>query len=57
MNSETPLYGVFELAPPLPGVSAHADHQLAGVMMSVGGMLVAFVAISVIFFRWNKEVG
>ena len=55
VNSETPLYGVFELAPPLPGVSAHADHQLAGVMMSVGGMLVAFVAMSVIFFRWNKE--
>ena len=55
--SATPLYGVFELAPPLPGVSAHADHQLAGVMMSVGGALIAFVAISIIFFRWNKESG
>jgi cytochrome c oxidase assembly factor CtaG len=55
--STTPLYGVFELAPPLPGVSAHADHQLAGVMMSVGGALIAFIAISVIFFRWNKESG
>ena len=55
--STTPLYGVFELAPPLPGVSAQADHQLAGVMMSVGGATIAFIAMSVIFFRWNKESG
>jgi cytochrome c oxidase assembly factor CtaG len=55
--STTPLYGVFELAPPLPGVSAHADHQLAGVLMSIGGAVIAFIAISVIFFRWNKETG
>jgi putative membrane protein len=55
--STTPLYGVFELAPPLPGVSSHADHQLAGVMMSVGGALIAFIAMSVIFFRWNRESG
>jgi putative membrane protein len=55
--SSTPLYGVFELAPPLPGVTAHADHQTAGVMMSIGGAIVAFTAISVIFFRWNKESG
>ena len=55
--STTPLYGVYELAPPLPGISAHDDHQLAGVMMSVGGAIIAFIAISVIFFRWNKESG
>jgi putative membrane protein len=55
--STTPLYGVFELAPPLPGVTSRADHQLAGVMMSVGGATVAFIAMSVIFFRWNRESG
>jgi putative copper resistance protein D len=53
--STTPLYGVFELAPPLPGVSAQADHQVAGVMMSVGGATIAFTAISVIFFRWKES--
>ncbi len=52
--SQTPLYGVYELAPPLPGVQAHSDHQLAGVLMSMGGALVTFVAISVIFFRWSR---
>ena len=55
--SMTPLYGVFELAPPLPGIESHADHQIAGVMMSVGGAVIAFTAISVIFFQWNKESG
>jgi putative membrane protein len=53
--SDTPLYGVFELAPPLPGTSAHADHQLAGVLMSVGGAAIAFTAITIIFFRWSRE--
>lgn len=55
--SQTPLYGVFELAPPVSGISAHDDHQLAGVLMSVGGACIAFTAISVLFFRWNKESG
>lgn len=55
VNSETPMYRVFELAPPLPGVDARADHVLAGTLMSVGGMTVAFVAISVLFYRWNRE--
>ena len=55
--STTPLYGVFELAPPLPGISSHHDHQLAGVLMSVGGAVVAFTGLSVIFFRWNKASG
>ena len=55
--SQTPLYGVFELAPPISGISAHDDHQLAGVMMSIGGAVIAFTGISVIFFRWNKESG
>ena len=53
--SQTPLYGVFELAPPIAGVSSHADHQTAGVLMSIGGAVIAFVGISVIFFRWSKE--
>lgn len=55
--STTPLYGVFELAPPLPGVSSQADHQTAGALMSVGGAFIAFVAMSIIFFQWNKESG
>ncbi|MBV6522512.1 MAG: hypothetical protein MNPFHGCM_02660 [Gemmatimonadaceae bacterium] len=53
--STTPLYGVFELAPPLAGISSRADHQTAGVLMSVGGAFIAFVSLSIIFFKWTKE--
>ncbi|MFN8573631.1 MAG: cytochrome c oxidase assembly protein [Gemmatimonadaceae bacterium] len=53
--ASTPLYGVFELAPPLPGVSSQSDHQTAGALMSVGGALISFIGISVIFFRWSKD--
>jgi cytochrome c oxidase assembly factor CtaG len=55
--STTPLYGVFELAPPLPGITARADHQLAGVLMSIGAAVIAFTGLSVLFFRWNKVSG
>jgi cytochrome c oxidase assembly factor CtaG len=53
--SPTPMYSIFELAPPIPGISSHDDLQLAGVLMSLGGAIIAFIAISVIFFRWSRE--
>ncbi|MFN8580419.1 MAG: cytochrome c oxidase assembly protein [Gemmatimonadaceae bacterium] len=53
--ASTPLYGVFELAPPLPGISSQSDHQTAGALMSVGGAVIAFIGLSVIFFRWSKD--
>jgi putative membrane protein len=53
--AQRPLYGVYELAPPFPGLSSRDDHQLAGVMMSMTGALIAFVGLSVIFFRWSRE--
>ncbi len=55
--SETPLYGWYELRPPVAGISSHADHQAAGALMSIGGATIAFVAMSVIFFRWSKTEG
>ncbi|MBK8059931.1 MAG: cytochrome c oxidase assembly protein [Gemmatimonadetes bacterium] len=55
--SETPMYGWYELAPPLPGISSRDDHQAAGALMSIGGALVAFIGLSVIFFNWSKTEG
>jgi cytochrome c oxidase assembly factor CtaG len=52
-----PLYGVYELAPPFAGFSSRDDHQLAGVLMSIGGAIVAFVGLTVTFFRWSKTDG
>ena len=53
--SQTPLFRTYELAPPIAGIPSRDDHQVAGVLMSVGGAIVAFVAISSIFFRWSRE--
>jgi len=52
--SERPMYGFYELAPPIPGIASRDDHQAAGALMSIGGAVVAFVAITVIFFRWSR---
>ncbi|MGQ0767456.1 MAG: cytochrome c oxidase assembly protein [Gemmatimonadota bacterium] len=55
--AEHPLYGIYELAPPFEGYSAIADLQVAGTMMSILGALVAFITLSVIFFRWSARDG
>ena len=52
--SDHPLYGFFELAPPIPGITSRDDHQLAGALMSIGGATIAFIGVSVIFFKWSK---
>lgn len=55
--SRFPLFRTYELAPPIPGVSTVFDHQLAGLMMSVGGGMIALVGMSVLFFRWARTSG
>lgn len=52
--SDSPMYGFYELAPPIPGISSKDDHQAAGALMSIGGAIVAFIGLTVIFFRWSK---
>ncbi|MBL8959026.1 MAG: cytochrome c oxidase assembly protein [Gemmatimonadetes bacterium] len=54
LYAEHPLYGLYELAPPFPGWTSKMDHELAAVMMSVTGALVAFIGLSTIFFKWSK---
>ena len=55
--SEFPLYAIYELAPPVSGISTRVDQQLAGLLMKIGGGLILWVAISVIFFRWYLAEG
>lgn len=50
--AETPFYAVYELAPPVGSLSARDDQQLAGVLMKVGGGVILWTAITVLFFRW-----
>lgn len=50
-----PLFATYELAPRVGGLDARYDHQIAGLLMSVGGAVITFVAMSVLFFRWVRE--
>lgn len=53
--SEQVLYPWYESAPRLFGLSALDDQRLGGVIMWIPGMLIFWVAISAIFFRWTKD--
>lgn len=55
--AELPLYAVYELAPPVTGLSTRDDQRLAGLLMKIGGAVILWTAISIVFFRWaNREV-
>lgn len=54
---ELPFYGIYELAPPVIGLDARQDQQLAGLLMKVGGGLILWTAITVLFFRWHGREG
>jgi cytochrome c oxidase assembly factor CtaG len=53
---EFPLYSIYELAPPMNGLNALEDLQIAGGVMELGGALVMFSIITWIFFRWANRV-
>ena len=53
--SELPLYSTFELAPPVGFLSTRDDQLLAGLLMKIGGAIVLWTAISILFFRWYRR--
>ncbi len=53
--SKLPLYVTFELAPPVSGLSVREDQRLAGLLMKIGGGLIFWTAITVLFFRWYRS--
>ena len=55
MVTRYPVYGIYELAPPIPGLSALGDQEIAGGLMLFGGMAIAAAAAGVIFFRWHDR--
>ena len=52
---ELPFYGLYELAPPVSGITTRQDQQIAGLLMRMGGGLVLWTAITILFFRWFRE--
>lgn len=54
--SPLPLYGLYELAPPLwLGFDPLMDQQSAGIIMNVVGGFVLWGVITVLFMRWARE--
>jgi len=49
------LYSWYAAAPRITGLSALDDQRLGGLIMWIPGMLVFWVAISAVFFRWTKD--
>ena len=53
--SELPVYATYELAPPIPGITARTDQTLAGLLMKMGGAVVFWAWITVLFFQWSRS--
>lgn len=49
-----PLYAVYANAPRIWGITATTDQQLAGAVMKIGGGMVLWGTIIVMFFRWSR---
>ncbi len=54
--SSAVVYPFYAEAPRLWGISAVADQQMGGLIMKIGGSLVFWVVLIIVFFQWfNKE--
>jgi putative membrane protein len=53
--ADAPLYPWYEAAPRIFGISALDDQQLGGAIMWVPGMIVFWLAITIMFFRWSNR--
>ena len=49
------MYPWYVAAPRIFALSPLDDQQLGGLIMWVPGMLVFWIAITVIFFRWSRR--
>jgi putative membrane protein len=50
-----PLYHFYETVPRLWNISALDDMQYAGLIMKIGGGVVLWVVIAIVFFRWYDD--
>lgn len=52
--AEYPIYGLYELAPRVSGISAGADQKTAGVIMKGASDPLLWIAMALAFFRWQR---
>lgn len=53
--AERPLYRFYETVPRLWGLTAGEDQRIGGLLMKLGGGMLLWGIITVIFFRWHAE--
>jgi len=53
--ADAPIYRIYETFPRLWGVDVLTDQLIAGLIMKIGGGLVLWTVITVIFFSWALE--
>jgi putative membrane protein len=53
--SSVPMYSVYGDAATAWGLTAVTDQQISGVLMKLGGGLLLWSAITIIWFRWTKQ--
>ncbi len=53
--SDSVLYTWYEAAPRIIALSVLDDQRLGGLIMWIPGMLIFWVAITAVFFRWTKD--
>lgn len=53
--TQTPIYGIYELAPRVTGLTAIEDQQLAGIIMKIATIPIIWSTIAVLWFRWTAH--
>jgi len=53
--SDSVFYPWYEVAPRITSLSPMHDQRLGGLIMWITGMLIFWVGISAVFFRWTKD--
>jgi putative membrane protein len=53
--ADSPIYSAYAALPRLWGVDAVTDQMVAGLIMKIGGGLLLWAVIAVIFFRWHAR--
>ena len=52
--ADFPLYSLYELAPRVNGIAAITDQQAAGLIMKAVADPIIWLAMAVVFFRWQR---
>ena len=52
--ADYPLYATYELAPRVAGIAAGSDQQSAGLIMKAGADPLLWIAMAIVFFRWQR---